>query len=168
MDVKNVLKKGSKIKSSNLKILLLKEGYKENRCEVCGISKWQNKKLVCQLHHIDGDSTNNTLENLQILCPNCHSQTETYCSSSKGNHKKNYCLVCGKEISKKSTYCPECFHYLQRKVNRPSKDDLINDFNNLKSFLQVGRKYNVSDNAVRKWCKQYNYWPGHIKTLIRQ
>ena len=134
------------------------------------------KELFClqgdiiERAHIDPycQTADNSFENLVVLCPNCHSQTETYCSSSKGNHKKNYCLVCGKEISKKSTYCPECFHYLQRKVNRPSKDDLINDFNNLKSFLQVGRKYNVSDNAVRKWCKQYNYWPGHIKTLIRQ
>lgn len=73
MDINNVLKKGSKIKSSNLKILLIKEGLKENKCEICGISEWNKLPLVCQLHHIDGDSTNNSLENLQILCPNCHS-----------------------------------------------------------------------------------------------
>jgi len=61
-----------------LKIRLFKEGIKQNKCEVCEISEWNNKELNCELDHIDGDRTNHRLENLRILCPNCHSQTETF------------------------------------------------------------------------------------------
>jgi 5-methylcytosine-specific restriction endonuclease McrA len=48
------------------------------KCEVCGISSWQQKSIVFQLHHIDGNSSNNSLKNIQLLCPNCHSQTSNY------------------------------------------------------------------------------------------
>lgn len=44
-----------------------------NRCEIYGISEWQGKPITCELHHINSDSTDNRIENLQILCPNCHS-----------------------------------------------------------------------------------------------
>lgn len=63
-----------------LKNRLFKEGLKFNKCEICGISEWNNKKLNCQLDHIDGDRTNHRILNLRILCPNCHSQTETFTS----------------------------------------------------------------------------------------
>lgn len=53
------------------------------KCEKCGISEWQGQKLLLQVHHIDGNRYNNTRENLQILCPNCHSLTDNWC------HKKN-------------------------------------------------------------------------------
>ena len=61
------------IKTSKLKEKLLKEGIKENKCEICGITEWNGKPLVMQLHHIDGNNKNNSLDNLQMLCPNCHS-----------------------------------------------------------------------------------------------
>lgn len=61
-----------------LKLRLIKEGYKENKCEKCGTFEWNGKELNCELDHIDGDKTNHKLENLRILCPNCHSQTPTY------------------------------------------------------------------------------------------
>jgi len=54
-------------------------GLKEKKCEVCGLlGEYNGKPLTLELHHIDGDRKNNSLENLQILCPNCHSQTHTY------------------------------------------------------------------------------------------
>lgn len=63
-----------------LKRRLLNSGLKKNNCEGCGIPPlWESKKLVFQLHHIDGNRENNNLENLKILCPNCHSQTENFC-----------------------------------------------------------------------------------------
>ena len=49
------------------------------KCEKCGISEWQGQKLLLQVHHIDGNRYNNTRENLQILCPNCHSLTDNWC-----------------------------------------------------------------------------------------
>lgn len=61
-----------------LKKLLFKHHLKENKCEECGITEWNGNPIECQLHHKDGNKFNNSLENLIILCPNCHSQTDTY------------------------------------------------------------------------------------------
>ena len=66
-----------------LKIRLLKEGYKENRCDECGIEDWNGKPLTMELDHIDGDRTNHKEKNLRMLCPNCHAQTETYRAKNK-------------------------------------------------------------------------------------
>ena len=67
-----------------LKIRLLKENIKQNICEICNIGPiWNNKQLNCELDHIDGDSSNHLLKNLRMLCPNCHSQTETFRSKNK-------------------------------------------------------------------------------------
>ena len=141
-----------KITSGKLRIKLLAEGLKENKCEICGITKWHGKPIVCQLHHIDGNNQNNNLENLQILYPNCHSQTENYCGSANVNKTKYYCKDCGKEINKGSVYCTICSHKHTRKVkDRPSKEKLLQDFKELKSFVKIGAKYGVSDNAIRKW-----------------
>lgn len=63
-----------------LKIRLIEEGYKKDKCELCGWSKKRKgeKYTPCELHHIDGDRTNHNLHNLQLLCPNCHSLTSTH------------------------------------------------------------------------------------------
>lgn len=68
----------SSLSSSKVKTLIYKMGLKENKCEVCGLTEWQGKPIVCELHHINGDSSDNRIENLIILCPNCHSQTENF------------------------------------------------------------------------------------------
>jgi hypothetical protein len=57
---------------------LIEDGLKENRCEICSLSEWMGKKLNLELHHIDGNRYNNSLDNLQILCPNCHSLTPNH------------------------------------------------------------------------------------------
>jgi len=62
----------------NLKLRLLREGLKENRCERCGVSEWREEPLTMALHHVNGRRNDNRLENLQLLCPNCHSQTRNY------------------------------------------------------------------------------------------
>lgn len=64
---------------SHLKRRLLEEGYKKNKCEKCGIINWNNKTIKMELHHRDGNNKNHLLKNLFMLCPNCHSQTPTYC-----------------------------------------------------------------------------------------
>ena len=69
----------------NVKLRLLREGIKENRCEICGLSEWLGKPVSMALHHINGDGRDNRLENLQLLCPNCHSQTDNF--SARGQRR---------------------------------------------------------------------------------
>lgn len=66
-----------------IKLRLLKNKIKENKCEECGITEWNGQKINFELDHVDGDRTNHKLENLKILCPNCHSQTETFRAKNK-------------------------------------------------------------------------------------
>ena len=82
VDIDEYLSNKRRITPYRLKLRLFSEGLKENRCEVCGIDSWNNKPLNCQLHHLDGNVDNNSLDNLQILCPNCHSQTSNYRGNS--------------------------------------------------------------------------------------
>jgi hypothetical protein len=73
------LRKGLITPSHRLKMRLLKEGLKEEKCESCGLKEWLGEKIPLELDHINGDKADNTFENLRILCPNCHALTETYC-----------------------------------------------------------------------------------------
>ena len=66
-----------------LKRRLIKEQILKEECNICKLENWQNKKITLQLDHIDGDSHNHQLSNLRLLCPNCHSQTETWCGKNK-------------------------------------------------------------------------------------
>ena len=68
-----------------LKNRLLKEGLIENVCSVCAIRDWNNMPLNMELDHIDGNRTNHSLDNLRMLCPNCHAQTDTYRSKNRKN-----------------------------------------------------------------------------------
>ena len=75
--------------TSHITPRLINEGYKEYLCEHCGISSWMGAKISLELDHIDGDNSNHLLENLRLLCPNCHSQTDTYRSKKlKFNREK--------------------------------------------------------------------------------
>ena len=64
--------------TNKLRIRLLNEGIKEEKCEVCGITDWNGEKLSFELDHINGIRNDHREENLRIICPNCHSQTTTY------------------------------------------------------------------------------------------
>lgn len=67
----------------SLKERLLKLGIKTNQCEVCSLTEWQGKSLNMELDHIDGKRTNHKLDNLRMICPNCHAQTTTYRSKNR-------------------------------------------------------------------------------------
>ena len=62
----------------NIKERLIAAGIKQKRCEDCGIDRWRERALSLCLHHVNGDRHDNRLENLQLLCPNCHSQTPNF------------------------------------------------------------------------------------------
>jgi len=86
---------------SHLKKRILKNGIKENKCEICGLVEWNGKDIKCELDHIDGDSKNHRLENLRMLCPNCHSQTDTHsCKKERSRKYTKYEFIEAVESSK--------------------------------------------------------------------
>lgn len=206
--LQEILKENILYPSYKLKLRLIKEGLKEEKCECCGNTEWLGQPIKLELHHINGNHNDNRLENLQLLCPNCHAYTDNYRGKnikwsaqkkiseveqpkfketliddgnlepekryiiiesgaetkqaepkSRKTKEPRYCAFCGKELvgkQRNNKYCSqECAH----KANgskRPDVFTLLNDFKELKSFVQVGKKYGVTDNAVRKWCSLYS------------
>ena len=192
------------------------------KCEKCGRTEWEGQKIPLCIHHIDGNHINNQIENLQVLCPNCHAQTDNYCGRNKNKrppitdeqfvealrqttsirqalqklginyaakyyyekaHKlieenniiqkskkekqqktklqkkieieANHCIDCDKIIDNRSQRCEDCEHKRQRRAEWPQRDELKKLIRS-KSFCAIGKQFNVSDNVIRKWCKNYN------------
>jgi Zn finger protein HypA/HybF involved in hydrogenase expression len=82
--IEEYLIENSVVQSFKLKGRLITEGLKQHKCECCGITEWNGKPTPIELDHINGNHHDNRLENLRILCPNCHAQTDTY----RGKNKK--------------------------------------------------------------------------------
>lgn len=135
------------ITSSNLRLRLIKEGYFGKCCSKCGLSEWMGVELPLELHHKDNNHNNNSLDNLQILCPNCHAITHKLDRDCQITHNKKEKLV--KEQTKRS----EPKHHL-RKVERPDYQTLLEELKD-SNYSKLGRKYGVSDNAIRKWISYY-------------
>lgn len=168
----DILKKDRPYQSSKLKERLISEGLKEDVCEICGQKpQWNGMRLTLQLDHINGDHNDNRLENLRIVCPNCHTQTETF--GNKRTKPRNHCIDCGVEICNASTRCNSCARKTRVKYkvlpkDRPSKEEL-SILIKTKSFVDIGKIYGVSDNAIRKWCKLYGlpHTKGSLKEALQ-
>lgn len=164
------------VKSHILKEKLLRDGIKEYKCELCGFSEWQGQPIPLELHHVDGNHYNNELDNLQILCPNCHAlqPNNSGRAANKEALKEKLDRLFSKEMASKNSplhpdhgaivlanglrrklCAPKTSNFESRKVkDRPSRERLKEEIRS-NSFLTLGKKYGVSDNAIRKWCKAY-------------
>ena len=72
------------VNKRTIREILLKE--RPYKCEKCGLTDWLGEPISLQVHHIDGNSNHNTRNNLMLLCPNCHSQTDNWCHKNVNRH----------------------------------------------------------------------------------
>lgn len=141
------------IQSTKLKVKLLRAGLLEERCTLCGVGpEWNGQRLVLQLDHIDGNASDNSLSNLRILCPNCHSQTKTFTGKQGQRYRRpaKYCDGCKVEVSPRAERCRSCEKRTQTpKIEWPETSALVREVEQT-SYLAVARRLGVSDNAIRK------------------
>jgi len=147
---------------TSIKKRLVKEGLLEYKCKCGNIGIWEGKPLSLQLEHKNGVNNDNRFENIEFLCPNCHSQSKTFagrnnrCSIKNNNIK--FCK-CGTKIYKTSNMCVKCRNKFiaikNRKIKiRPLYEILLEEINKF-GYRGTGKKYGVSDNAIRNWLKIY-------------
>jgi hypothetical protein len=181
---------------SKLRIRLIEEGVKKHQCEKCTNTEWMRQPIPLELNHINGNNTDNRIENLELLCSNCHAQTPNYRGKNKLSalsekrevefrkfgegltadtepslkNQKGVETKHGTPKPKKSKVCPNCSteFYNNRtkycshecyvdaaKGKRPKVFELLDSFKKYENFTQVGKHYNVSGSAVKKWCSFY-------------
>ena len=167
--MEQLLVRSSSYPRGHLKKRLLAAGLKRPRCELCGQGEvWNGYRLSLVLDHINGVSDDNRLENLRIICPNRDATLDTHCGRSLP--RERICPGCAKPFAPshiRHRYCSgQCWgrvaaaryrgvaHPETRKVQRPSCEQLKMDVATM-SMVAVGRKYGVTDNAVRKWLRWY-------------
>lgn len=153
-----------------------------NRCAICGYDKCIG---ALQFHHINPQdkqfglssgichSWEQDIEESKkciLVCANCHAEIhngiieeELHSSFNESKYleksqelsiEQHKCKRCGKSITTGATYCRECWSFLNRKKERPNREELKQKIRFL-SFSEIGREYEVSDNAIRKWCDDY-------------
>jgi hypothetical protein len=159
------LTEGSGYSRGSLKRRLFEEGIKPRACELCGQGeRWRGRTMSLVLDHVNGVADDNRLENLRIVCPNCAATLDTHC----GRNKPRRCPTCEalfRPSDRRQRYCSHrcwvtsremaAINGSRRKVERPSYEQLLADLREL-SWVAVGAKYGVSDNAVRKWLRRYD------------
>ncbi len=136
------------------------------------------------VHHLDGNRYNNRISNLVVLSNSASHMRlhywidsgakmhESYVPSEKDHryfaeHKENtFCKICNTTLQfKQEFYCSdECAKIDKRTTERPSKEDLVRMVKDM-GYSEVGRLYNVSDNAIRKWVKAYGLHPKTFENL---
>jgi hypothetical protein len=149
-----------------LKKRLYESGIKKRCCELCGQSEqWRGRQMSLILDHTNGVATDNRIENLRIVCPNCAATLDTHCG--KNVNRNRLCALCGTSFAPTGRDQRFCSHSCggrseasvrsqaaARKVERPSYEQLVREVAET-SYRAVGRKYGVSDNAIRKWIRAY-------------
>jgi hypothetical protein len=164
-----ILVEGSSYGRGHLKQRLYDEGFKERVCELCGQGEqWCGRQMALILDHINGVADDNRIDNLQIVCPNCAATLDTHCGRANRRPLEEYpCAHCGTPFrprSPRQQYCSrDCGTRWDRtglarpgarRVERPPFEQLVAEVA-AEGWSAVGRRYGVSDNAVRKWVRSY-------------
>lgn len=183
--LEEILKENTNYKSAYLKDRLIKAGLKEYKCEICGnIGEWQGQPMTLELHHINGNHFDNRLENLQILCLPCHSQTDSYrkrkeISINKPNSidisiKEKQCENCGKTFKpqkKQNRFCSrECYteflnkhrtlniNYKSNSLTELTKDNLTQACKNFNNISEIANYFSVSRPTVKKKLEEFGLY----------
>jgi hypothetical protein len=167
--IEEFLVEGSACCRTSLKKRLLREGLKQPICELCGQGEiWRGRRMSLILDHINGVGDDNRIENLRMVCPNCAATLDTHCARKlrlpprecarcgvvfqPNRSKRRYCSsACGSRWDRSHLAGPRPD---RRKVERPPYDQLVAEIQ-ATNYCAVGRKYGVSDNAIRKWIRAY-------------
>jgi HNH endonuclease len=167
--LEEILVQRSTYNRGNLKQRLYRAGLKQPVCELCGQDEvWHGRRMSMILDHINGDRSDNRLENLQIVCANCAATLETHCGKNVTRKSQTRaCAHCGRTFRPKHAVQRYCSHPCsihsprhvsarprKRVVERPPYEQLMREIAET-NYSAVGRKYGVSDNAIRKWVRAY-------------
>lgn len=151
--LEDLFKKDIKLTSHTFKKRLLKHGYFEHKCYKCNLTEWNNQPIPIELEHINGDRLDNRLENLTILCPNCHAQTDTY----RGKNVKQFCLGKPKKIKRdRKQYADEKQIAYKNKAFKIINDNLNFVYSNarIKTLKEIANTIGVSKYYLYKFCKE--------------
>jgi len=151
------------INSSNLRIRLIEEGLKEEKCEKCLNFLWEGNKIPLDLHHIDGNRFNNTLENLSILCKNCHAQTDNYGSKNRKNSIKELPIE-NKLIKESKRRSEESLARNSEFINLVLNSNI--DFSRFGWVGKIAIILNKKPQKINKWMKKW--MPGLYETSFKR
>lgn len=173
----DILQKGIIYSSDSLKKRLIKSELKKNECELCHMS---GEEISLELHHINGDHYDNRIENLQILCPNCHSKTPNFRNRNGANTTKairletkkshmTICENCGKEFYSdrldkiRRFCCRECYNEflskesIKNKISL-SKENIEEQMNKCSNITALGELLGVSRTTARNYLEKYGLY----------
>ncbi len=135
-----------------LKTKIIKNNIISYECKMCGNKgEWLGQKMNLTIDHINGINNDNRIKNLRFLCYNCHALTPTYAGKNAKRQKMKFlCPTCNKSITRGAKKCNECSakDQWQFTTDKEELEDLI--LVQKKSYVELGRKFGVSDNAVKK------------------